>query len=81
MKHRRKLIFICTGSDCKKCGAKKLSGDLKEKMSKEPFKGGCKLVKTKCMDMCKSAPVLILGEYFIKKASLASVLERIKENH
>jgi len=79
MKHKRKLVFICTGSACKKCGSKGLSKDLKDKFGKEPFKGGYKLVKTKCMDMCKSAPLVILGDQFIKKADFFTILEEMKE--
>ncbi|MEP0711658.1 MAG: (2Fe-2S) ferredoxin domain-containing protein, partial [Algoriphagus sp.] len=69
MKHVRKLVFICTGSDCKKAGAKKLSKDLKGLTDEGDLKGSCKFIKTKCMDMCKTAPNVIVGDYFCKKTS------------
>lgn len=69
MKHRRELVFVCMGSDCKKAGAKCLHKDLKESFRKEPFKGNCKLIQTKCLDHCKSAPLVIIENHFHKKTS------------
>jgi NADH:ubiquinone oxidoreductase subunit E len=80
MKHFRKLIFVCNGSDCKKSGAKKLNKELKEMCDEGDLKGSCKFIKTKCMDMCKTAPNVIVGEYFCKKTSASKVLEQIKKS-
>lgn len=80
MKLNRELIFICIGPDCKKSGGKSIFKGLKEKSKQGPLKGSLKLVKTKCLDMCKSAPVIILGDYFCKKATTEKVLEKVKKS-
>ncbi|MHA7128303.1 (2Fe-2S) ferredoxin domain-containing protein [Algoriphagus namhaensis] len=80
MKHPRKLIFICCGSDCKKAGCKKLSKDLAENLNQAPYKGKFKFIKTKCLDMCKSAPVTIIQDHFFKKASPERMLKFIDED-
>lgn len=80
MKLNRELIFICTGSDCKKSGGKSILKGLKAECSQGPLKGNLKLIKTKCLDMCKSAPVVIIGDHFCKKASTEKVLEKLKKS-
>ena len=80
MKHPRKLIFVCNGSDCKKEGAKKLSKELKNLTDQVPLKGSCKFIKTKCMDMCKTAPNVIVGDFFCKKTSAEKVLIQLKKS-
>lgn len=80
MKHNRELIFICTGSDCKKSGGKSILKGLKAECKQGQLKGRVKLIKTKCLDMCKSAPVVIVGDQFCKKASIEKVLEKFKKS-
>lgn len=80
MESKRKLIFICGGSDCKKSGSKILKKEIGNELSSKELKGQCKLIKTKCMDFCKSAPVVIVGEYVCKKATLEKVLFQIKKS-
>lgn len=79
MKHKRELIFICTGSDCKKAGAKSIKKQLKEDLKSGPLKGHCKLIQTKCMDFCKSAPVVIVGDHFCKKTDSDRIISTIKK--
>jgi NADH:ubiquinone oxidoreductase subunit E len=79
MQIKRELIFVCTGSDCKKSGAKNLCKELKIATNQEPLKGRCKLIKTKCMDMCKSAPLVIVKDHYCKKTSSLKVLELLKK--
>jgi NADH:ubiquinone oxidoreductase subunit E len=79
MMHSRKLVFCCTGSDCKKEGGKSLRKDLKESAKSGELKGKVKLIQTKCMDRCKSAPVVIVGDHFCKKATLEKVLTQLKK--
>jgi NADH:ubiquinone oxidoreductase subunit E len=79
MKHSRKLVFCCTGPDCKKEGGKSLRKDLKESAKSGELKGEVKLIQTKCMDRCKSAPVVIVGDHFCKKATLEKVLNQLKK--
>ncbi|WP_057936634.1 (2Fe-2S) ferredoxin domain-containing protein [Algoriphagus resistens] len=80
MKHSRKLIFVCNGSDCKKEGAKKLYKELKELTDVPPLKGTCKFIKTKCMDMCKTAPNLIVGDHFCKSTTAEKVMAQVKKS-
>ena len=80
MKHTRKLVFICIGSDCKRAGAKKLYKELKDMTDGEGLKGTCKFIKTKCMDMCKTAPNVIVGEHFCKKTTAEIVLDQLKKS-
>lgn len=79
MKHSRKLVFCCTGSDCKKSHGKSIRKELKEASKHGDLKGQIKLIQTKCLDMCKSAPVLIVGDHFCKKATLEKVLKELKK--
>ncbi len=79
MKHSKTLVFCCSGSDCKKSGGKSLRKDLKESAKSGALKGEIKLIQTKCIDMCKSAPVVIVEDHFCKKATLEKVLEELKK--
>jgi NADH:ubiquinone oxidoreductase subunit E len=69
----RKFIFVCTGTDCKGSGCKKLIGEIKDLTGSGPLKGQFKIIKTKCMDFCKNSPVVIYREEVIKKATLEKV--------
>jgi NADH:ubiquinone oxidoreductase subunit E len=79
MRISRKLVFLCMGSDCKKGGSKKIRKELKEAAQNGSLKGHCKFFQTKCMDLCKSAPVVIVDGHFCKKADLKKVMEQIKK--
>ena len=80
MKHKRELIFVCSGSDCKKSGCKEIRMGLKESFRQGEYKGQFKLIQTKCLDMCKSAPVVIVGDHFCKKSTLSKVLHELKKS-
>jgi NADH:ubiquinone oxidoreductase subunit E len=73
----RKFIFICNGSDCKEEGCKKLQHEIKDLLKSEDHKGKYKIIKTKCMDFCKSAPVVVYHNEVIKKADLHAVKKKI----
>lgn len=79
MRINRKLVFICNGSDCKKSGAKKIRKELKDAATNGSLKGHCKFFQTKCMDMCKSAPVVIVDGHFCKKTDAKKVMDQIKK--
>jgi NADH:ubiquinone oxidoreductase subunit E len=79
MKFNRQLVFICSGSDCKNAGSKRLRKELKEATTAGGLKGQCKFFQTKCMDMCKTAPMVIVGDHFCKNADTKSVLAQIKK--
>ncbi|WP_186757727.1 (2Fe-2S) ferredoxin domain-containing protein [Echinicola salinicaeni] len=77
----RKFIFVCTGSDCKKNGCKSLLKDVKDLTKLDDHKGKYKIVKTKCMDFCKSGPITVVSNEVIKKSTkekLKVVLENKK---
>lgn len=79
MKFNRRLVFICSGSDCKKAGSKKIRKALKEAATDGSLKGHCKFFQTKCMDMCKSAPVVIVDNHFCKNSDVKEVMIQIKK--
>ncbi|GEO22318.1 (2Fe-2S) ferredoxin domain-containing protein [Cyclobacterium qasimii] len=67
MKPRRKFIFVCNGKDCKKNDAKSFSEAIKNTIKEGDFRGNFKMVKSKCMDCCKSGPVAVFNNELIKK--------------
>jgi NADH:ubiquinone oxidoreductase subunit E len=69
----RKFIFVCTGSDCKREGGKKLDAALKDLTKSEIFKGQYKVIRTRCMDFCKSAPVVVINNEVHKKAKAEEI--------
>jgi NADH:ubiquinone oxidoreductase subunit E len=80
MESKRKLIFVCGGSDCKKAGSKSLNKEIANELNSKELKGQCKLIRTKCMDFCKSAPIVIVGEHIYKKATFGKVISQIKKS-
>lgn len=78
MKKRRKFIFVCSGSDCKSNGAKDFTGKIKQTLHGGEFRGQFKMVKTKCMDCCKSGPVAVVNNQLIKKADLDELISELK---
>jgi NADH:ubiquinone oxidoreductase subunit E len=79
MRYNRKLVFICGGSDCKKAGSKKIRRELKDAAAEGILKGHCKFIQTKCMDMCKSAPVVIVDSHFCKNTDAKKIMDQIKK--
>jgi NADH:ubiquinone oxidoreductase subunit E len=79
MKFNRQLVFIYSGSDCKDAGSKKIRKELKEATSSGPLKGHCKFFQTKCMDMCKTAPNVIVDNHFCKNTDAKAVIAQIQK--
>ncbi|WP_143960656.1 (2Fe-2S) ferredoxin domain-containing protein [Litoribacter populi] len=75
MAEQRDFIFVCTGSDCKSGGCKKLLSELKEMTKFPSYRGRFKIIKTKCMDFCKTGPMVIYKEEVVKKASIVTLRE------
>jgi NADH:ubiquinone oxidoreductase subunit E len=73
----RRFIFICNGSDCKKGDSKKLQSEIKDLIKSEDFKGKFKMVKTKCMDFCKSAPLVVINNEVLKRASIQDIKKKL----
>jgi (2Fe-2S) ferredoxin len=51
-------VLVCCGEDCKKAGAKKLSGVLEEAMNERGVPG--RVLRTSCMGRCGKAPVVVV---------------------
>jgi NADH:ubiquinone oxidoreductase subunit E len=73
----RKFIFVCTGSDCKSEGSKKLEAGLKDLIKSEDYKGQYKVIRTKCMDFCKSAPVVVINNEVYKKSKIEELKKKL----
>jgi len=73
----RRFIFVCNGSDCKKEGCKKLQSDIKDLIKSEDYKGKFKIIKTKCMDFCKSAPLVVINNEVLKRANLPDIKKKL----
>ncbi|PKV63304.1 (2Fe-2S) ferredoxin domain-containing protein [Pontibacter ramchanderi] len=53
-----KVIYVCTGSKCKKKGGKDIGKTLREMIKDLGLKGKVEVVKTECTDRCDFAPVM-----------------------
>jgi len=73
----RKFVFVCSGSDCKKAGCKTLTKAVKSILTLDPHKGKFKLIKTKCMDFCKSGPVMIFENEVFKNGEVEKLRSKI----
>jgi len=55
-----KVIYVCTGSKCKKKGGKELGKYFRELIKAAGLKEQVEVVKTDCTDRCDFAPVVCL---------------------
>ncbi|RAU82656.1 (2Fe-2S) ferredoxin domain-containing protein [Pontibacter arcticus] len=53
-----KVIYVCTGSKCKKKGGKENGKLLRDRIKEAGLKGKVEVVKTECTDRCDFAPVM-----------------------
>ncbi|EON75768.1 hypothetical protein ADIS_3659 [Lunatimonas lonarensis] len=74
----RKFVFVCTGSDCKKSGCKQLTREVKSVLKLDPHKGRFKLIKTKCMDFCKSGPIMVFENEVFKNGDVEKFKGKIQ---
>ncbi|MBK6267248.1 (2Fe-2S) ferredoxin domain-containing protein [Marivirga sp. S37H4] len=65
----QKYIFICGSKDCQKNGSEQLKSALKELIKENNLKDEVRIIKTKCMDFCKSGPNLIVQDHLYHKVS------------
>lgn len=56
----KQVIYICTGSKCKKRGGKEISKLLWGKIKSAGLKDVVEIVRTECTDRCKFAPIMSL---------------------
>lgn len=52
------MIYVCTGSKCKKKGGKEIGKMLRNMIKDMGLKGKVEVVKTECTDRCDFAPVM-----------------------
>lgn len=55
-----KVIYVCTGSKCKKKGGKDLGKLFRDMIKEMGLKGQVEVVKTDCTDRCDFAPVVCM---------------------
>lgn len=53
-----KVIYVCTGSKCKKKGGKENGKILRGLIKEAGLKGSVEVIKTDCSDRCDFAPVM-----------------------
>lgn len=58
IKTPEQVIYVCTGSKCKKKGGKQISKNYRDYLKKSGMKGRVEVIKTDCTDRCKFAPVV-----------------------
>jgi (2Fe-2S) ferredoxin len=54
----QQVIYVCTGSKCKKKGGKELSKLFRNMAKAAGLKDTVEIIKTDCTDRCKFAPVM-----------------------
>ncbi|EPA00587.1 hypothetical protein A33Q_0060 [Indibacter alkaliphilus LW1] len=54
-----------------------LQKQIKELIQSEDHKGKFKVIKTKCMDFCKSAPTVVINNEVVKKADISSIRKKL----
>jgi (2Fe-2S) ferredoxin len=53
---QQQVILVCSESDCKKNGCKKVCAALKAEVQAQGLKGEIRVQKTKCLGHCKHGP-------------------------
>jgi len=56
----KQVIYVCTGSKCKKRGGKDLSKEFRSLCKSCGLKEDVEIIKTDCTDRCKMAPVVCI---------------------
>ena len=56
----KQVIYVCTGSKCKKRGGKELSKLFRSQAKDAGLKDVVEIIKTDCTDRCKSGPIVSL---------------------
>lgn len=53
-------VFVCTGSDCKKRGGKKLCKALKDALRDRGMKRDARVVEVDCLEQCGHGPLALV---------------------
>lgn len=54
------VVYVCTGSDCKKAGGKEIYAEIKDAMRDARLLRDNRVIRTKCTDNCKRAPIVAI---------------------
>lgn len=75
-------ILVCTGSDCKKQGGKKLCKALKEALAERKMKRDARVVEVDCLQQCGHGPIAIVYPDAVWYAGLpAEEAEQVIDQH
>ena len=77
------VIYICSGSDCKKNGSKEISKKFKNLIKDNDLKSKVEIIKSDCTDRCKTAPIFAIQpqNLWFAHRKTAEQLEEIFKNH
>jgi (2Fe-2S) ferredoxin len=56
----RHIVYLCWGTDCKKCGAKALEKHTESFLKDKDLVESVLVVRTKCIEQCEHAPLLCI---------------------
>lgn len=77
-----KVIYVCTGSKCKKKGGKDNGKALRTLIKEAGLKGRVEVVKTECTDRCDFAPVMCFqpDNYWMHHVTEQQAVQAFKEH-
>ena len=77
-----RVIYVCTGSKCKKKGGKENGKALREMIKSMGLKGRVEVVKTECTDRCDFAPVMCFqpDNYWMHHVTEQQATQAFKEH-
>jgi (2Fe-2S) ferredoxin len=77
-----KVIYVCTGSKCKKKGGKENGKVLRSLIKEFGLKGQVEVIKTECTDRCDFAPVMCIqpDNHWMHHVNEADAKQAFKEN-
>ncbi len=72
------FVFVCKGSDCKKKGGKQLLKSFNKTLKSTNRSKSAVVIETKCMNRCKEAPTVVVGQKWltkVKEGEVKSIIE------
>lgn len=76
-----KVIYVCTGSKCKKKGGKDIGRTLRSMIKDLGLKDQVEIIKTECTDRCDFAPVMCFqpDNIWLERTSEFEAIQTFKE--
>lgn len=75
----QKFVFICDAKSCTKNGSEEIKIALKEYIKSNGLKKEITIVKTKCMDFCKSGPNVVVDGQLYHRVGIKEAKGILKE--